>query len=111
LPYDDPVLTLYDRLSRINDQVAAALEADAPGPELMELLNTHRTVMTDLEEAEAVHAATAATVSVRLAAARRLQSRVKDIQERLEQKREALVRQRKKILHTRQALDAYEGKT
>ncbi len=47
---DDPVLVLYERLSRINDRVGAALDADTPGPELMELLNEHRTVMTDLEK-------------------------------------------------------------
>ncbi len=107
---DDPVLVLYERLSRINDRVGAALDADTPGPELMELLNEHRTVMTDLEKTEAAHAADADTVSARLAAAKRVQTQVADIQERLVQKRQSLVRQREKSLHTRQALDAYEGK-
>lgn len=107
---DDPVLALYDRLSRVNDQVVAALDAEASGPELMELLDLHRTVMAELAIAEADHTTTAETVSPRLAAARRVQSGVGAIQERLEQKRRALVTQRKKILHTRQALDAYEGK-
>ncbi len=110
LPCDDPVLTLYERLSRINERVGAALDADAPGPELMALLGEHQTVMADLEKAEAIHAADTDTVAPRLAAARRVQSEVADIQERLVRKRRTLVRQREKTLHTRQALDAYEGK-
>jgi hypothetical protein len=88
----------------------AALDADAPGPELMTLLGEHQAVMEDLEKAEAAHAADKDTVSDRLAAARQVQSEVAEIQERLTQKRRALVRQQEKTRHTRHALDAYEGK-
>lgn len=110
MPSDDPVLVQYERLERINDQVITALDADAPGPELMKLLDAHRAVMAEIEKTEADHAADDDTVSDRLAAARRVQSKVGDIQERLAQKRSALVRQREKIRHKRQALDAYDKK-
>gem|GEM_PF-5198174 len=110
MPCDDPVLALYGQLTRINGEVVAALDEDAPGPALMALLDQHRAVMADLEKAETDHPPSAETVSARLDAARQLQAGMNGIQERLDQKRRALVQDRKKILHTRQALDAYERK-
>ena len=110
MPYDDPVLALYGRLTRINDQVMAALEADAPGPELMDLLADHRAAMADLAITEADHPPDAGTIPTRLAGAEKLKAHVAAIQKKLEQKSRALVNQRKKFLRTRQVLDAYRQK-
>jgi hypothetical protein len=110
LLYDDPVLALYDRLTRINDQVIAALEADVPGPELMDLLADHRAAMADLAKTEADYAPDAKTVPARLAGAKKLKAHVEAVQKKLEQKSRALVKQREKTHRTRQALDAYRQK-
>lgn len=110
MPCDDPVLAQYDRMARINDQVMAALEADVPGPELMDLLADSRAVMADLAKTEADHAPDAGTVQARLAGAQELRSQVAMVQKKLEQKSRALIKKREKSHHTRQALDAYKPK-
>lgn len=110
MPCDDPVLAQYDRMTRINDQLMAALEADVPGPELMALLADSRAVMADLAKTESDHAPDAKTIPARLAGAKELKSQVAAVQKKLEQKSRALIKQREKSHRTRQALDAYEQK-
>lgn len=110
MPSDDPVPALYDRLSRINDQVMAALDADAPGPELMGFLADHRRAMAELTKMEAANPADPMNVTVRLERAERLKAQTTAVQIKLEQKSRDLVRQREKSLRTRQVLDAYAQK-
>ncbi len=110
MPCDDPVLALYDRLARINDQVMAALEADVPGPELMTLMADHRAAMAELAKTEADHEPDAETIPARLAGAKNLKAQVDAVQKQLEQKSSELVLQREKSQRTRQALDAYAKK-
>ncbi len=110
MPCDDPMLALYDRLSRINDQVMAALEADAPGPELMGLLEDHRAAMAELTKIEADNPADSMNVAARLDGAEKLKAQVTAVQTKLELKSRALIRQREKSLRTRQVLDAYTQK-
>jgi hypothetical protein len=107
---DDPVLARYDRIGRINDQVMAALDADAPGPELTDLLADLQAAMKDLAKTEADNAPDAQTIPARLAGAKKIKTRVAAVQKRLEQKSRDLARQREKSNRTRQALDAYAQK-
>jgi hypothetical protein len=104
------VLALYDRLSRTNDQVMAALDADAPGPELMGFLEDHRTAMDELTKIETDNPADSMNVEARLEGAQRLKAQITAVQTKLEQKSRDLVRQREKSLRTRQMLDAYTQK-
>lgn len=110
MPCDDPVLAVYDRLFRINDQVMTALEADAPGPELMGFLEDHRAAMAELTKTEADNPADSMNVTIRLEGAERLKAQIAAVQTKLERKSRALVRQREKSLRTRQVLDAYTQK-
>jgi hypothetical protein len=95
----------YERLARINERVLAALEADAPGPELAALLSDHGAAMAELEKEDAC--SDAGSGPARLEAALRLKSQVDRVLERLERKSRDLAREGVRARRTQRALRAY----
>lgn len=104
---EDPVLVRYDRLSQINDQLMAVLDADVPGQEMMALLADLKSIKTEIEKTEAENTTDQEIILARLAGAKKMKAQLAAVQKKLEQKSRDLLGQREKYNRAlQQALEA-----